>query len=80
VRCSHDSGTARPLAGDARGIDGTSHDAGARRARARALPRHHDGSQAASAGRTAIDRLLPVAVLVYAAITIVEGLRVAGVL
>jgi len=28
----------------------------------------------------AIDRLLPVAVLVYAAITIVEGLRVAGVL
>jgi len=28
----------------------------------------------------AIDRLLPVAVLIYAAITIVEGLRVAGVL
>jgi hypothetical protein len=28
----------------------------------------------------ALDRLLPVAVLVYAAITIVEGLRMAGVL
>ena len=45
VRCSHDSGTARPVARDARGIDGTSHDAGARHPGARALPRHHRGRQ-----------------------------------